>query len=362
MAKPTPRLGAERLRVGILFGGRSAEHEVSVVSAQGVMGAIDADRFQPVPLGVSKGGAWLTPEETQAALKAINAEHTGAIEEPKERDIGPPVLAALQGVDVVFPLIHGTYGEDGSLQGLLEILGIPYVGAGVTASAVGMDKALQQMIFRQMELPVPHSLTVTERQWKKEARAIAHRIEGELGYPCFVKPVNSGSSIGTSKARSREDLTESFAEAFRFDRRVLAEEAIEGRQVECSVLGYEEPEASPLGEITFVREFYDYVAKYDDPNTRLLIPADLPSELAEELRAMAIAVFRAIDCAGMARVDFFLNQEGKPYVNEINTIPGFTPMSMYAKLWETAGLSYSDQITRLIELALERHRDRERRA
>jgi D-alanine-D-alanine ligase len=213
-----------------------------------------------------------------------------------------------------------------------------------------------------MELPVPHSLTVTERQWKKEASAIAHRIEGELGYPCFVKPVNSGSSIGTSKARSREDLTESFAEAFRFDRRVLAEEAIEGRQVECSVLGYEEPEASPLGEIVFVREFYDYVAKYDDPNTRLLIPADLPSALTEELRAMAVAVFKAIDCAGMARVDFFLNQEGKPYVNEINTIPGFTPMSMYAKLWEAAGLSYSDQITRLIELALERHRDRERRA
>ncbi len=352
---------AERLRVGILFGGRSAEHEVSVISAQWALGAIDRDRFEPVPLGVSKDGTWLTPEETQAALKAINAEHTGSIEEPKGRGIGPPVLAALQGMDVVFPLIHGTYGEDGSLQGFLEMLGVPYVGAGVTASAVGMDKALQQMIFRQMGLPVPDSLTVTERQWKEQASTIARRIEGELGYPCFVKAANGGSSIGTSKSHSREDLADSFAEAFRHDRRALVEEAIEGRQVECSVLGNDDPQVSGPGEITFVREFYDYVAKYDDPNTRLLIPADLPAELSEELRAMAIAVFKAVDCAGMARVDFFLSPDGRPYVNEINTIPGCTPVSMYPKLWETAGLSNRDLITRLIELALERHREKERR-
>ncbi|MDP2949343.1 MAG: D-alanine--D-alanine ligase family protein [Chloroflexota bacterium] len=353
---------AGRLRVGILFGGRSAEHEVSVISAQGVMAATDAQRFQVVPLGVTKQGAWLTPQQTQAALAAIRGERVGALDDPQGGGFGSQVLAALQQVDVVFPLVHGTYGEDGSLQGLLEMAGIPYVGAGVTASALGMDKSLQQMVFRQAGLPVPDSLTVTWPQWQDEATAVARQVEARLGYPCFVKPANSGSSIGTSKARSREDLADSFAEAFRYDRKALVEQAIEGRQIECSVLGNDDPHASPLGEIVFVREFYDYVAKYDDPNTRLIIPADLPSPLAEKMQALAIAAFKAIDCAGMGRVDFFLTQDGQPYVNEINTIPGFTPMSMYPKLWEAAGLPYRDLITRLVELAIERHQEKQRRA
>ena len=353
---------AGRLRVGILFGGRSAEHEVSVISAQGVMAAIDAQRFQAVPLGVTKQGAWLTPQQTQAAIDAIRGERMGALDDPHGGSFGTQVLAALQQVDVVFPLVHGTYGEDGSLQGLLEMAGIPYVGAGVTASALGMDKSLQQMVFRQAGLPIPDSLTVTWRQWKEEATAVARQVEATLEYPCFVKPANSGSSIGTSKARSREDLADSLAEAFRHDRKALVEQAIEGRQIECSVLGNDDPQASPLGEIVFVREFYDYVAKYDDPNTRLIIPADLPSPLAEKMQILAIAAFKAIDCAGMGRVDFFLTQDGQPYVNEINTIPGFTPMSMYPKLWEAAGLSYHDLITRLVELALERHQEKQRRA
>jgi len=351
-----------RLRVGILFGGRSAEHEVSVISAQAVIAAIDQDRFQAVPMGITKDGTWLTPPETQTTLAAISGERMGALEEPSGRGFSSQALAALQQVDVLFPLVHGTYGEDGSLQGLLEIMGIPYVGAGVAASAVGMDKALQQMVFRQAGLPVPRSLVVTPPQWKTEMAAVVRQIESELGYPCFVKPVNGGSSIGTAKARSREDLADGLAEAFHHDRKALVEQAIDGRHIDCSVLGNDDPQASPLGEIVFSRDFYDYVAKYEDPRTRLVIPAELPPEVSERLRAMAIAVFRTIDCAGMGRVDFFLAQDGQAYVNEINTIPGFTPMSMYPKLWEAASLSYSDLITRLIELGLERHQEKQRRA
>ena len=350
------------LRVGILFGGRSAEHEVSVVSAQGVMGSIDRDRFQVVPLGVTRDGSWLTPEETQAALSAINAERLASLTaSPAAGGIRPQALAALRELDVVFPLVHGTFGEDGSLQGLLEMLDIAYVGAGVAASAVGMDKALQQMVFRQADLPVPDSLVVTESRWQDEGPALAREVDRQVGYPCFVKPANSGSSIGTSKVRSREDLADAMAEAFRHDRKALVEQAIEGRQVECSVLGNDHPQASPLGEIVFTREFYDYVAKYEDPTTRLIIPAELPPDLARSLQAMAIAAFQAVDCAGMGRVDFFLSSVGQPYVNEINTIPGFTPVSMYPKLWEAAGLSYRNLITRLVELGLERHRERQRR-
>ncbi len=353
---------ASPLRVGILFGGRSAEHEVSVVSAQGVMGAIDRERFQVVPLGVTRDGAWLTPNETQDALAAVNAERLAALTGPVAAGvIRPQVLAALGELDVVFPLVHGAFGEDGSFQGFLEILDVAYVGAGVAGSAVGMDKALQQMVFRQAGLPVPQSLVVTAGRWQEEGPAQARDVEGHIGYPCFVKPANGGSSIGTSKVRSREDLADAMTEAFRFDRKVLVEQAIEGRQVECAVLGNDHPQASPLGEIVFTREFYDYVAKYEDPTTRLIIPAELSPEAADGLKAIAIDAFQAIDCAGMGRVDFFLAADGQPYLNEVNTIPGFTPVSMYPKLWEAAGLSYRDLITRLIELGLERYGERQRR-
>ena len=353
---------ASPMRVGILFGGRSAEHEVSVVSAQGVMAAIDRERFQVAPLGVTKDGAWLTPEETRDALAAIQSERLASVTaSPAASGIRPQVLAALRELDVVFPLIHGTFGEDGSLQGLLEMLDLPYVGAGVAASAVGMDKALQQLILRQAGLPVPQSLAVTAGRWQAEGSALAREVERQIGYPNFVKPANSGSSIGTSKVRSREDLADAMTEAFRYDRKVLVEQAIEGRQVECSVLGNDEPQASPLGEIVFTREFYDYVAKYADPSTRLVIPAELPADQTRGLQDMAIAAYRALDCAGMARVDFFLSSDGRPYLNEINTIPGFTPVSMYPKLWEAAGLSYRDLITRLIELGLERYQQRQHR-
>jgi D-alanine-D-alanine ligase len=288
---------------------------------------------------------------------AIRSERLKGLEEPLGDGIlyRTQALGALRRVSVVFPLIHGTNGEDGSLQGLLELVGVPYVGAGVTASAIGMDKAIQKTIFRQNGLPVADDVVITATRWQENPLTTAREVEATVPYPCYVKPANGGSSIGTSKARSREDLEEAMAEAFRYDRKVLVETEVEGRQVEVAVLGNDSPEASPLGEITYRGEFYDYHAKYEDQKTQLHIPADVGAEVTEQAREMALAAYRAIDCAGLARVDFFLSHAGELILNEVNTIPGFTPMSMYPKLWEHAGLSYRDLITRLIELALERH-------
>ncbi|MDP2673981.1 MAG: D-alanine--D-alanine ligase family protein [Dehalococcoidia bacterium] len=355
-------MARKRLKVGILFGGRSAEHEVSVVSAQAVMAALDAQRFQAVPIGVTKQGTWLTPPDTERALTAIHSERFRALEEPLGEGIlhRTQALGALRRLDVVFPLIHGTNGEDGTLQGFLELAGVPYVGAGVAASAVGMDKVLQKAIFRQHGFPVPDDVVVLASRWRSDPSGVAREVESAISYPSFVKPANSGSSIGTSRAHSREDLDSALEEAFRYDRKALVEAAVEGRQVEVAVLGNDEPAASGVGEITFAGEFYDYHAKYEDPKTKLHIPADIPPETAEAARAMAVAAYTAIDCAGLARVDFFLAPDGRLWLNEVNTIPGFTPMSMYPKLWEHTGLSYSDLITRLIELALERHEEKRR--
>jgi D-alanine-D-alanine ligase len=269
-------------------------------------------------------------------------------------------LTSLRRVDVVFPLIHGTNGEDGTLQGFLELADVPYVGAGVAASALGMDKALQKTFFRHHGFPVADDVQLLMSQWRNNREGVIRAAEATIGYPCFVKPANSGSSIGTSKARSREDLEEAIAEAFRYDRKVLVERAIEGREVEVAVLGNDDPEASGVGEVTFGSEFYDYRAKYDDPQTVLHIPADIPEEAAERAREMAIAAYKSIDCAGLARVDFFYTPDRSLILNEVNTIPGFTPMSQYPKLWEHAGLSYRDLITRLIELAIERHEEKGR--
>lgn len=350
----------KRLRVGVLFGGRSVEHEVSVVSAQGVMSAIDKSRFQPVPIGVTRQGTWLTPAQTEIALQRIRAEQLRSLDEPLGNGIlyRTAALGALRRVDVAFPLIHGTNGEDGTLQGLLELAGVPYVGAGVAASALGMDKSLQKTFFRHHDFPVVNDVEVRASDWRRDPRGVVRAAEATIGYPAFVKPANGGSSLGTSKARSREDLDAAIAEAFRFDRKVLIEASAEGaREVEVAVLGNDEPEASPVGEITFAAEFYDYRAKYDDPNTVLHIPADIPAATSDRLRELAIQAYKSIDCAGLARVDFFLTPDGSYYLNEVNTIPGFTPKSMYPKLWEYAGLSYRDLITRLIELGLERHQE-----
>lgn len=351
----------KKLRVGVLFGGRSAEHEVSVVSAQGVMAAIDVARFQPVPIGVTRQGTWLTPAQTEQALQRIRSERLRSLDEPLGDGLlyRTAALASLRRVDIVFPLIHGTNGEDGTLQGLLELAGVPYVGAGVAASALGMDKGLQKTFFRHHGFPVVNDVEIRASDWRRDQHGVALAAEATIGYPAFVKPANGGSSIGTSRARSREDLGAAIAEAFRYDRKVLVEHAVEGaREVEVAVLGNDRPEASPVGEITFQAEFYDYRAKYDDPNTVLHIPADIPEATSERLRQLAIDVYTSIDCAGLARVDFFLLPDGTYYLNEINTIPGFTPMSMYPKLWEYAGLSYRDLISRLIDLGLERYQER----
>ena len=349
-----------RVKAGILFGGRSVEHEVSIVSAQGVMAALDTDRFQPVPIGVTRQGTWLTPVQTEQALTRIRSERLRSLDEPLGDGIlyRTQALTTLRRVDIIFPLIHGTNGEDGTLQGLLELVGVPYVGAGVAASALGMDKALQKTIFRQLGIPVAADVVVSTSMWRSDPPGVRRGIEATISYPCFVKPANGGSSIGTSKVRSQEDLQPALEVAFRYDRKVLVEKAIDARQVETAVLGNDEPDASPVGEVTFDAEFYDYHAKYDDPKTRLHIPADIPAATADRLREIAVEAYKAIDCAGFARVDFFLTGDGQLLLNEVNTIPGFTPMSMYPKLWEYAGLSYRDLITRLIELGFERHAEK----
>lgn len=356
----TPR--TRKLKVGVLFGGQSVEHEVSVVSAQGVMGALDETRFKAVPIGVTRQGTWLTPAQTEKALDRIKQERLRSLDEPLGEGLLYRVaaLGALRRVDIVLPLIHGTNGEDGTLQGLLEMAGVPYVGAGVAASALGMDKALQKTFFRHHDFPVVNDVEVRTSDWARDKDNVLRAAEATIGYPAFVKPANGGSSVGTSKARSREDLEASIAEAFRYDRKILVEEAMDGREVEVAVLGNDNPEASPVGEVTYTAEFYDYQAKYDDPTTGLHIPADIPEDVSDRLRETSIDAYRSIDCAGLARVDFFLLPDGSFRLNEVNTIPGFTPMSMYPKLWEYAGLSYRDLITRLIELGLERYQEKPR--
>jgi len=350
---------ADRLRLGLIFGGRSAEHEVSVVSAQHVIAAADRERFEVVPIGVTKSGVWLSTEETEAALarpeppfqKRLAAEGQG----PASLGKG---IRSLVAMDVVFPLVHGTHGEDGTLQGLLEMAGLPYVGCGVAASAVGMDKALMKALFRAESLPVADHVVVTAVDWARDELAAAREVETELPYPAFVKPANGGSSVGISKARGREELIAAVTEAARYDRKIVIEAEVRGREVECAVLGNDEPEASPVGEVRYKRDFYDYEAKYLDPATEVIAPTDLAPETVKRVQALALRAFRAIDGAGMSRVDFFLRPDGSLVVDEINTIPGFTPASMFPRLWGAVGVSYSELITRLVDLALARYREK----
>ena len=354
---------AERLRLGIIFGGQSGEHEVSVVSAQHALAAA-RDRFEVVPIGVTKTGAWLTPEETAQQLDREDEAFHKTLALPPADEEGllarPETLATLREIDVAFPLIHGTYGEDGTLQGLLELAGVPYVGAGVAASAIGMDKALMKRIFGQAGLDVVDHVVVRSTQYRSDADEVRDTVESSIGYPAFVKPANGGSSVGISKVRSREDLGPALCLAFRYDRKVLVERAVTAREVECAVLGNDDPEPSPLGEIRYTREFYDYEAKYLDANTQLVIPAELPEPTARRIQELAVRGYQAIDCAGMGRMDFFLAEDGRIYIDELNTVPGFTPASMYPRLWHDAGLSYAGLIGRLVELALERHKERTR--
>jgi D-alanine-D-alanine ligase len=362
----------KKIRVGLIFGGKTGEHEVSLASATSVLQALDKDKYEPVLIGVSKEGKWLTGgnplkqlvNATQSPLlRAMNgANGTGSTSLVKQDAAEITTTNALnETVDVVFPLIHGPNGEDGTLQGLLELADIPYVGAGVAASAVGMDKALMKSIFRSAGLPIAEYLVVLRHKWEHDPEETIHDIETIISYPCFVKPANLGSSVGVSKARNWDELTQALATAALYDRKIVVERAIEGRELECSVLGNESPLASLPGEVIPEREFYDYDAKYADSHTRLVIPADVTGEQARAIQELAVRAFQAIDCSGMARVDFFLEgKEQRLLLNEINTIPGFTNVSMYPKMWEASGITYMQLIDRLIQLAVERHEDKKR--
>ncbi|MCH7699519.1 MAG: D-alanine--D-alanine ligase [Chloroflexi bacterium] len=349
---------ADRMRLGVIFGGQSVEHEVSVMSAQCVTDAA-SDRFDVVPIGVTKDGAWLTPDETQRQLGRDDEKFHKTLELAGERGVlaRPEVLGALKEIDVAFPLIHGTHGEDGTLQGLLEMAGVAYIGAGVAASAIGMDKALMKRIMSQAGLDVADHIVVRAAHYEG-VEQIADAVEASVGYPAFVKPANGGSSVGITKVHSREDLGQAVCLAFRHDRKVLIEEAIEGREVECAVLGNDNPEPSPLGEISYTREFYDYEAKYLDDSTELIVPANVSDETTRRVQELAVQGYRSIDCAGMGRMDFFVTPDDRIIIDEINTLPGFTPTSMYPLLWEHAGVSYADLIGRLVDLGLERHEER----
>jgi D-alanine-D-alanine ligase len=349
-----------RQRVALIFGGRSEEHEVSLASARSVARALAPERYEVVPFALSKEGHWLPISRGQEALQRSDIV---ALEwEGEERPLAlslRDVLETLARVDIAFPLVHGRYGEDGTLQGLLELLDIPYVGCDVLASALGMDKLAQKTLFKAHGLPVARFRPVERHEWRQRPTEVLKEIEADFAFPLFVKPARSGSSVAVTKARDLETLTLGIEEATRLDPVVLVEEYVNGREIEVSVLGNAEPEASVPGEIIPAREFYDYVAKYSDPRTTLVIPVSLPTELEREARALAVQAFRALQGTGMARVDLFLERETQRFVlNEVNTIPGFTAISMYPKLWEASGLPYPRLLDRLLELALERHRER----
>ncbi len=362
----------KRLRVGLLFGGRSGEHEVSLTSAASVRQALDPAKYDVVPIGITREGRWLVGSAADKLLPSVL--QNGELVIPSVDPLGPkliPLNSAVPAVrahasnpapgqlDVVLPVLHGTFGEDGTVQGLLELTGIPYVGAGVLASAAGMDKDVMKRLFRDAGLPVVEWVLVLRAEWEQDPAAARKRIEKEIRYPLFVKPANLGSSVGISKVHNAPELPAAMDLAAQYDRKILVEKAINAREIECSVLGNDQPEASVAGEIVPVNEFYDYEAKYVKEGSRLIIPAKLTAQQSKRVRQLAIRAFQAIDCAGMARVDFLLDRKsGKILVNEINTIPGFTSISMYPKLWEASGVSYSELLDRLIELALERHQQK----
>jgi D-alanine-D-alanine ligase len=363
-----------KLRIGLIFGGRSGEHEVSLASASSVMAHLDTNKYEIIPIGITKTGAWLLGTEPTKLLTAAQdaqpeeTETTTAVTltgDPNVRRLIPLQsnvhLPDNGTLDVIFPVMHGTYGEDGALQGLLEMANIAYVGCGTLGSALGMDKEKMKKVFQSVGLPVAEYLTYRRNEWERSPEPIMDAIEQHLGYPCFVKPVNLGSSVGINKAHNRIELDQALRIAAEYDRKIIIERNINCRELECAVLGNDEPIASVVGEIIASNEFYDYNAKYIHHKSQITIPAALPQTTTEEVRRQALQAFAALDLSGLARVDFFLEKEsGKVYINEVNTMPGFTQISMYPKLWAVSGIPYSELLDRLIELAMERHADRQR--
>ena len=374
---------AKKLRVGVLFGGRSGEHEVSLLSAASILKAIDRDKFDVVPIGITKEGRWLAAADAHGLLEGggnsaiarrLRAGDPEVTPGAKLLHEGMPTLLApepgAQGpagkaIDVVFPVLHGTFGEDGTIQGLFELAGIAYVGSGVLGSSAGMDKDVMKRLFAQARLPIVKHVTLLRAEWERQPRKAIARVEKALKYPVFVKPANLGSSVGISKAHDRKELGPALDEAARYDRKLIVEEGVGGakakaRELEVGVLGNDDPKASLVGEIIPGKEFYDYEAKYLSEGSVPVIPAKISREETKRIREMAVAAFQACDLSGLARVDFLMEPSGKRriYLNEVNTLPGFTQISMYPKLWEATGISYRELITKLIELGLERHADR----
>jgi D-alanine-D-alanine ligase len=391
---------SKKLRVGILFGGRSGEHEVSLLSAASILKAIDRDKFDVVPIGITKEGRWLAPGDAKQLLQnratGGGPPENGGADSPRQLRAGDPestpgarllhegiptLMAPVPGpqgpagkaIDVVFPVLHGTFGEDGTVQGLFELAGIAYVGAGVLGSAAGMDKAVMKRLFAQAGLPIVKDLTILRADWERSPAKVTKQIEAALKYPVFIKPANLGSSVGISKVHDRNELGPALTLAGKYDRKLVVEEGVGGRvrrdgsqakarELEVAVLGNDAPRASVVGEIIPGKEFYDYDAKYLTEGSVPVIPAKLTRAESRRIRQMAVEAFKACDLSGLARVDFLMEPDGKRriFVNEVNTMPGFTQISMYPKLWEASGIPYTELITRLIELALERQQDKNR--
>ena len=351
--------GTARIRLAIVYGGRSAEHQVSVVSARSVMEALDPARFEVVPIAITRGGAWLLPD--RSPLELTSSEGTLPEVEPAGRELAVRPQEGVGGVDVVFPILHGPFGEDGTVQGLFELADLPYVGSGVLASALAMDKAMAKVVLAQAGLPQGRYVVVPERDWRAGPEQVAAEVAGRLHYPVFTKPARLGSSIGISKVKTPEGLAEGLAAAFAHDPKAVVEQGIAARELECGVLGNHAPEASVVGEVVPGHEFYDFEAKYLDESLKLEIPAPVPDAVRTQVRELSLRAFQALDCEGLARVDFFYEEAtGRVLLNEVNTIPGFTPVSMFPMLWAASGLAYPDLVARLVELAVERHAARRR--
>jgi D-alanine-D-alanine ligase len=348
-----------RTRLAVLYGGRSAEHQVSVVSARSVMEALDPERFEVVPIAITRGGAWMLPERSPLELPAADGALPEVEAAGKELAVRPQ--QGVSGVDVVFPILHGPFGEDGTVQGLLELADLPYVGSGVLASALAMDKAMAKVVLAQAGLPQAPYLVVPERDWRADPGRVAAEVAGRLAYPVFTKPARLGSSIGISKVKTPDGLAAGLAAAFAHDPKALVEQGVAARELECGVLGNDAPEASVVGEVIPGHEFYDFEAKYLDESLKLEIPAQVSDAVRARVRELSLRAFQALDCEGFARVDFFYEEAtGRVLLNEVNTIPGFTPKSMFPMLWAASGLTYPELVARLVDLAVERHAARRR--
>ncbi|RFU67889.1 D-alanine--D-alanine ligase [Bacillus sp. V59.32b] len=354
-----------KTKLGLLYGGKSAEHHVSMQTAMAVIKALDSEKFDIHPIYITEEGEWVKGPQLTGPVESVKELAFSG-----ESSMAPLALSNVSvsaesgnhngGFDVIFPLLHGPNGEDGTVQGMLELLNLPYIGNGVLASSAGMDKVIMKNIFAQAGLSQVKYNWFIRSDWEKDRDAAYKKVEDELGYPCFVKPANLGSSVGISKCTSRNELEKAFEEAFQFDRKIIIEEGIVAREIELGVLGNDEPECSVAGEIIPKKDFYDYKAKYQDGNTALVIPAEISEAEYQLLKEMAMQSFKALDCSGLVRADFFLTKDGKAYINEVNTMPGFTPFSMFPLLWKHTGLEYPQLIERLVNLAKERHEEKQK--